>query len=133
MAETIETPAHDHGAHGDHHHEETFWSKYVFSVDHKMIAMQYMFTGMFMALIGGFFAYVFRTQLAFPGAEVLGWGQITDVDQLELSGTDVKGWRAAGGRRDCGRRAVRARRDGLLRGQCRPALPAGSGGGTRQR
>ena len=29
--------------------------------------MQYLFTGMFMALIGGFFAYVFRMQLAFPG------------------------------------------------------------------
>ncbi len=31
--------------------------------------MQYMFTGMFMALIGGFMAYVFRMQLAFPGDE----------------------------------------------------------------
>ncbi len=30
-------------------------------------------------------------------AEVLGWGQITDVDQLEFSGSDVKGWRASGG------------------------------------
>ena len=46
---------------------ETFWSKYVFSTDHKMIAMQYMFTGMFMALIGGFFAYTFNMQMAFPG------------------------------------------------------------------
>ena len=35
--------------------------------DHKMIAMQYMFTGMFMALIGGFFAYVFRMQHGVPG------------------------------------------------------------------
>ena len=77
MAETIETPAHDHGAHGDHHHEETFWSKYVFSVDHKMIAMQYMFTGMCMALIGGFMAYAFRMQLAFPGISVPGFGQVS--------------------------------------------------------
>ena len=35
-----------------------------------MIAMQYMFTGMFMALIGGFFVYVFRMQMAFPGESV---------------------------------------------------------------
>lgn len=30
-------------------------------------------------------------------AEVLGWGQVTDVDQLELSGSAVKAWRASGG------------------------------------
>lgn len=30
-------------------------------------------------------------------AELLGWGQVTDVDKLELSGTEVKAWRAAGG------------------------------------
>ena len=41
--------------------------KYLFSTDHKIIAMQYLFTGMGMAIIGGFMAYVFRMQLAFPG------------------------------------------------------------------
>ena len=30
-------------------------------------------------------------------AEVLGWGQITEVDQLEVDGSAVKGWRNAGG------------------------------------
>jgi cytochrome c oxidase subunit 1 len=66
MAETIGVGTHgEEDAHGHGHHVETFWSKYVFSTDHKMIAMQYMFTGMFMALIGGFFAYAFRMQLAF--------------------------------------------------------------------
>ena len=35
----MSTAAHaDHGSHGDHHHKETFISKYVFSMDHKMIA-----------------------------------------------------------------------------------------------
>ena len=56
--------------HDDHHHEETFWNKYVFPTDHKMIGMQYMFTGMFMALIGGFMAYAFRMQLAFPDMDI---------------------------------------------------------------
>src|SRR5215468_10306654 len=76
MAEKIATHGHEH-AHDPHaHHVDTFWSKYVFSTDHKMIAMQYMFTGMFMALIGGFFAYTFNMQMAFPGQSVPIWGGI---------------------------------------------------------
>ncbi len=62
---------------GHAHHEELgFWSKYVFPTDHKMIAMQYLFTGMLMAMVGGFFAYAFRMQLAFPGLEVPGFGMV---------------------------------------------------------
>jgi cytochrome c oxidase subunit 1 len=78
MAEKIAGPhGHEHGHHDPHaHHVDTFWSKYVFSTDHKMIAMQYMFTGMFMALIGGFFAYTFNMQMAFPGESVPIWGGI---------------------------------------------------------
>jgi len=64
--------------HADHgHHHQSFWSKYVFSVDHKVIGMQYMFTGMFMGLIGVLSSYVFRMQLAFPGKEVPGFGLVT--------------------------------------------------------
>ncbi len=63
-----------------HHGEQSFWSKYVFSTDHKMIALQYMFTGMAMALIGGFMAYAFRMQLAFPGAAVPGFGVVSAAD-----------------------------------------------------
>ena len=75
MAESI--PADAMHGHDDHHDAvQSFWSKYVFSTDHKMIAMQYMFTGMAMALIGGFMAYVFRMQLAFPGVAVPGYGTV---------------------------------------------------------
>ena len=56
------------------HHEMSFLSKYVFSTDHKIIAMQYMFTGMFMAIVAGLMAYVFRMQLAFPDNSVPGYG-----------------------------------------------------------
>jgi len=63
--------------HDDHHHEVSFFHKYLWSTDHKMIAKQYMLTGMFMALIGGFMAYVFRMQLAFPGSEVPGFGAVS--------------------------------------------------------
>ncbi|MBX3269417.1 MAG: cbb3-type cytochrome c oxidase subunit I [Sandaracinaceae bacterium] len=56
---------------------ENFFLKYFWSTDHKIIALQYMFTGMAMALIGGYFAYAFRMQLAFPGAEIPLVGVVT--------------------------------------------------------
>ncbi len=55
---------HDH--HEEHHHVETFVSKYIFSMDHKMIARQFLFTGIFWAVIGAFFSILFRLQLAWP-------------------------------------------------------------------
>ncbi len=83
MAESIRADA-TH-AHDEHHHtEQSFWSKYVFSTDHKMIAMQYMFTGMAMALIGAFMAYAFRMQLAFPGVDVPGYGTVSPSDYNAL-------------------------------------------------
>ena len=75
MAETIPV-AHPH-EHAHEHHEEGFFKKYLWSTDHKIIAMQYMITGMAMALIGAFFAYVFRSQLAFPGMSVPGFGVVS--------------------------------------------------------
>ena len=50
----------------DHHHKETFVTKYIFSQDHKMIAKQYLLTGMFMGVIGVFMSMLFRLQLAYP-------------------------------------------------------------------
>jgi cytochrome c oxidase subunit I len=67
---------HPHAGH-DHHEEVSWWRTYLFSTDHKIIAMQYMFTGMAMALIGGFFAYLFRMQMAFPGMDVPLYGIVT--------------------------------------------------------
>ena len=49
-----------------HHHEENFWTKYIFSQDHKMIAKQFLITGMVMGLVGGILSLLFRTQLAWP-------------------------------------------------------------------
>ncbi len=49
------------------HHKETFTTKYIFSQDHKMIAKQFLLTGMFMALIGMIMSALFRLQLANPG------------------------------------------------------------------
>ncbi|HIE73256.1 MAG TPA: cytochrome c oxidase subunit I [Flavobacteriales bacterium] len=49
------------------HHKETFITKYIFSQDHKMIAKQFLITGMFMAVVGMIMSALFRLQLANPG------------------------------------------------------------------
>ncbi len=78
MAEHAHEHAHEAGHdHGHDHHEQSFFMKYLWSTDHKMIAKQYMFTGMAMGVIGAFMAYVFRMQLAFPGSEVPGFGAVS--------------------------------------------------------
>ena len=56
--------AHDHGH--EHHHKDTFITKYIFSIDHKMIAKQYLITGIIMGVIGVFLSILFRLQLAWP-------------------------------------------------------------------
>ena len=53
-------------AHQEHQHHETFINKYVFSQDHKMIAKQFLITGMIWAIIGGLFSVIFRLQLGYP-------------------------------------------------------------------
>jgi len=50
----------------DNHHKEPFITKYIFSQDHKMIAKQYLITGIFMGVVGGFMSMLFRLQLAYP-------------------------------------------------------------------
>jgi len=77
MAHAASPTAHgDHG-HAHDHHGPTGIMKYIWSTDHKIIGMQYLFTGMFMGVIGGLMAYVFRMQLAFPGLPVPGWGFVS--------------------------------------------------------
>ena len=53
---------HDH----EHHHKDTFITKYIFSIDHKMIAKQYLITGIKMGVIGVGMSLLFRMQLAWP-------------------------------------------------------------------
>jgi len=64
----------DHDHDHDHEHHETFITKYIFSQDHKMIAKQFLLTGMFWAIIGGAMSSIFRLQLGFPDAD-LSWLQ----------------------------------------------------------
>ncbi len=53
--------------HHDHHeHKESFISKYVFSMDQKMISKQFLITGIVMGMVGLIMSLIFRLQLAWP-------------------------------------------------------------------
>ena len=56
----------------EEHHELGFIRKYVFSVDHKMIGLQFLFFGMFFGVIGGLMAMAIRHQLAWPWRPIPG-------------------------------------------------------------
>jgi len=57
--------------HAAHEYHQSFIRKYIFSLDHKVIGIQYMLTALFMALVGGTLAMLIRMQLGWPGAK---WG-----------------------------------------------------------
>ena len=86
--------SHGHDDHGHHEHHDTFLTKYVFSQDHKMIAKQFLITGMVWAVLGGLMSVLFRLQLGYPDASfpwlesILGkWakgGQITPAAYYAL-------------------------------------------------
>lgn len=62
--QTLEHSGHTHD--GQEHHEQSFLTKYIFSLDHKMIAKQYLITGIIMAVIGMLLSILFRIQLGWP-------------------------------------------------------------------
>jgi cytochrome c oxidase subunit I len=90
----IHAHAHTHDGHGhghdDHHdhHEQSFIEKYIFSQDHKVIAKQFLITGLLWAFIGGGMSGLFRLQLGFPDADLsilkpLLGGWLTDKGKLD--------------------------------------------------
>ena len=60
----------------DHHHgdkyQSNFITHYIFSQDHKIIARQFLITGIFWAIVGASMSIIFRLQLGFPD-ESLAW------------------------------------------------------------
>ncbi|KUG07123.1 cytochrome c oxidase subunit I [Solirubrum puertoriconensis] len=59
------------GDHHDEHHDEgNFLTKYVFSTDHKMIAKQFLISGIAWAFIGATLSTLFRIQLGWPDAQL---------------------------------------------------------------
>jgi cytochrome c oxidase subunit I len=63
-ARGVETP--------EHHEDPDGWEKYFnVSLDHKVIGIQYTVTSLFLLVVGGSFALIFRTELAQPGLQFL--------------------------------------------------------------
>ena len=50
-----------------HHEELPFWRKYIFSLDHKVIGIQYGFTSLVFLFFGFCLMMLMRWQLAYPG------------------------------------------------------------------
>lgn len=59
-----------------HNESRSFLNRYIFSIDHKVIAKQYLTLALFWALMGGATAYLVRWQIAYPDTEAFGWGYI---------------------------------------------------------
>ncbi len=90
----MSTHSHDHAVdshaghdHHDHEHHDSFWTKYVFSKDHKMISKQFLVTAIVMALLAMIMSLIFRLQLGWPNQKfailetVLGhWGKDGKLD-----------------------------------------------------
>ncbi|MCB0687583.1 MAG: cbb3-type cytochrome c oxidase subunit I [Saprospiraceae bacterium] len=71
----IEELGYDDHFHEHHHgdkYQASFITKYIFSQDHKVIARQFLITGMIWAIIGSAMSVIFRLQLGFP-EESIAW------------------------------------------------------------
>src|SRR2546422_6464544 len=67
-----------HGAHA-HHDDRPFIRKYIFSTDHKIIGIQFLFVSLFFLLVGGLLAMQMRWQLGFPGKPMPGGGILPET------------------------------------------------------
>src|SRR3954452_8716874 len=65
-----------HAAHGAHHEPLGFWRQYVFSIDHKVIGIQYAITALLFLFFGFSLMMLMRWQLAYPGAALPMLGRI---------------------------------------------------------
>ncbi|MCG8584910.1 MAG: cbb3-type cytochrome c oxidase subunit I, partial [Pirellulales bacterium] len=66
---TSAAATHDHASDG-HNHELGFISKYVFSKDHKIIGLQFLFSTLIWFLVGGLLALGVRWQMTWPWSDV---------------------------------------------------------------
>jgi cytochrome c oxidase subunit 1 len=64
------TASHSPGTQTHVHHELSFLRKYIFSEDHKIIGIQFLFSGMIFLFIGGALALMVRIQIGWPTATI---------------------------------------------------------------
>ncbi len=77
---TVGSHAHDDAHSGGHAHAHSFWTTYVFSKDHKIIGIQFLFSTLIWFLIGGLLALGIRWQLAWP------WTDMPVIGKMLFSG-----------------------------------------------
>jgi cytochrome c oxidase subunit 1 len=72
MQATTQTASHvrQHTAPAAHHEETGFWRTYIFSIDHKIIGIQYALTALCFLLFGFSLMVMMRWQMAHPGQPV---------------------------------------------------------------
>src|SRR6516225_4487449 len=61
---------HGHVATGHEHPQLSFLRKYIFSEDHKIIGIQFLFSGLIFLFIGGALALMVRIQIAWPNSNI---------------------------------------------------------------
>jgi len=76
--------------HETRHHELGFFRKYVFSLDHKIVGYQYLFTALAMAIFGGLMSILMRLQLGWPdGAPAIMARLLPRVYTISGTGTEA--------------------------------------------
>jgi cytochrome c oxidase subunit 1 len=85
----------EHVAHVEEEHihpePQGFFWKYIFSMDHKIIGKQYLFTALFFLLLGGSMALLIRWQLAYPNQPVPVVGKLIHSSGLMKTLVDETG------------------------------------------
>src|SRR3984957_9785538 len=64
--------------------KKSFLTAYIFSTDHKVIAKQFLITGMAWAVLGGFFSVLMRLQLGYPSSSFALLGKIQPATYYQL-------------------------------------------------
>src|SRR5512142_1584726 len=78
-------PAHEaHAAHAPHQAPTGFIRKYVFSLDHKVIGIQYFFLALTAVFVGLFLSVLMRIHLVWPDAKLPFFGTIMPEQYLTL-------------------------------------------------
>jgi cytochrome c oxidase subunit 1 len=76
MSTMVMTP----DTHADVHHDDrSFIRRYIFSTDHKIIGIQFLFMSLFFLMIGGLLAMMMRWQLGFPNQPIPGGGLLGET------------------------------------------------------
>jgi cytochrome c oxidase subunit 1 len=71
---------HAHAAHEAHHHEElSFWRKYIFSTDHKVIGIQYGFMALVFLMVGFLLMGMMRWSIAYPNTPIPVVGKLLEA------------------------------------------------------